>query len=227
MTSSRGAAFEPIRVLIVDDHPVVRDSLSRLIEAEADMTVVGVAGTADETYSAFRKFNPDIVILDIALADAHGLDLLQNLLAEDPDPGAVVFSMYDERTYAERAIRAGARGYVMKSAPTRSILDAIRTTHRGDYYLSPPVLSRILRSLSKSDVAAQDRPFANLTDRELEVYQLLGQGLDLPAIARQLSLGRKTVETYRRRIKEKLELDSMNELLQHAIQWTHAQSRQR
>lgn len=214
-----------IRVLVVDDHPVIRDSLSRLIDAEADMTVVATAGNVDDTYTAFRKHKPDVLILDIALADVHGLDLLQNILAEDPDPAAVIFSMYDERTYAERAIRSGARGYVMKSAPTRAILDAIRTTHRGDYYLSAPVLSRILRSMSKGDTGGADSPFANLTDRELEVYQLLGQGLDLPTIARQLSLGRKTVETYRRRIKEKLELGSINELLQHAIRWTQTQSR--
>src|SRR5690606_35248793 len=177
-----------IRVLVVDDHPVIRDSLSRLIEGEADMTVVATVGTVDETYTAFRQHKPDVVIMDIALTDAHGLDLLQNILAEHPDPAAVIFSMYDERTYAERAIRNGARGYVMKSAPTRAILDAIRTTHRGDFYLSAPVLSRILRSMSKGDVAGADRPFANLTDREMEVYQLLGQGLDLPTIARQLIL---------------------------------------
>ena len=219
------APSKSTRVLIVDDHPVVRDSLSSLIEGEADIEVVGTAGNADEAHLAFRSTRPDVLIVDIALSDAHGLELMQNLLAESPMTKAIVFSMYDDRTYAERAIRCGAHGYVMKSAPTRSILDAIRTTRRGEFYLSGPVLSRILRSLARGSDAAPDQPFANLTDRELEVYQLLGQGLHVSQIATQLNLSRKTVETYRRRIREKLELESITELLQHAIQWTHTQSR--
>lgn len=213
------------RVVIVDDHPVVRDSLARLINAEADLEVVGAAETADEAYRVFRNARPDVVIVDIALSDAHGLELLQSLLTEAPEARAVVFSMYDDKTYAERAIRSGAHGYVMKSAPTRSVLDAIRTTRRGEYFLSAPVLSRILKSLARGSEDTNDVPFANLTDRELEVYQLLGQGLQTTQIAGQLNLSRKTVETYRRRIREKLELDTITELLQHAIQWTHSQSR--
>lgn len=213
------------RVLIVDDHPVVCDSLRKLIDAEADMTVVATAADASEAYAAVRKNSPDVAIIDIALSDAHGLELLQNLLAERPELHAVVFSMYDERTYAERAIRKGALGYVMKSAPTRSVLHAIRKTRHGEYFLSPPVLSRILRSLARGGKPA-DQPFANLTDRELEVYQLLGEGLHVSQIARQLNLSRKTVETYRRRIKVKLEFDSLNELVQNAMQWAHSQTRE-
>jgi len=217
----------PVRVLVIDDHPIVCESLARMIDAEGDLEVVGTASKVDEAHRLFRKTKPDVLVVDIALADAHGLELLQNLLAEDDRPAAIVYSMYDERTYAERAIRSGALGYVMKNAPTRAILDAIRKASRGEYYLSTPVLNRILRSMSRVNSASDDSPFANLTDRELEVYQLLGQGLDILTIAQQLNLGRKTVETYRRRIKEKLELDTINELLQHAIQWTHTQSRTR
>ena len=216
-----------IRVLIIDDHPIVRDSLSRLVNGQADMVVVGAAGNASEAHAAVRTQRPDVIVLDIALADAHGLELLQNLLGPETATRAVVFSMYDDRTYAERAIRSGAHGYVMKSSPTQSLLDAIRSARRSEYFLSTPVLSRILRSLSKggSVVTNEDQPFANLTDRELEVYQLLGHGMHVTGIAEQLNLSRKTVETYRRRIREKLELDSITELLQHAIQWTHTQSR--
>jgi DNA-binding NarL/FixJ family response regulator len=188
------------------------------------MVVLGTAGTASEAHAAVRRGMPDVIVLDIALADAHGLELLQNLLGPDTSTRAVVFSMYDDRTYAERAIRSGAHGYVMKSAPTQSLLDAIRSARRSEFHLSAPVLSRILRSMSKGAVTHADQPFANLTDRELEVYQLLGHGMHVAGIAEQLNLSRKTVETYRRRIREKLELDSITELLQHAIQWTHTQS---
>jgi len=216
-----------IRVLIIDDHPIVRDSLARLIASQTDMTVSGAVGSKKEAYDVIDEAGPDVVVIDVALADAHGLDLVRDLRAQYEDIRFVVFSMYDERLYAERAIQNGAHGYVMKNQPTELLLQAIRAGAANDYFVSKPVLSRILRKMGPgSNVSEAASPITSLTDRELEVYQLIGQGQDATTIADRLSLSRKTVETYRRRIKEKLELDSLTALMQHAMRWTDSQSRQ-
>ena len=231
-TSSPGAR---LRVAVVDDHPAVRDAIAQAVAAQPDMDLVGVAGSAAEAFDLLRHATPDVAVVDISLGDAHGLDLVQNLRAEHPALEVVVFSMYDEAVYAERALRAGARGYVRKSEPTTAVTEAIRAAAAGEIYLARRAASRILSRVAfgadrhGGPAAARPGPgsaaagLEELTDREMAVFQLLGQGSPPEEIADRLNLSRKTVETYRRRAKEKLGLESVTELLQFAIRWTYAQ----
>lgn len=219
-----------LKVAVVDDHPAVRDAIAQAVTAQPDMDLVGVAGSAAEAFDLLRSGCPDVAVVDISLGDAHGLDLVQNLRAEHPDLEIVVFSMYDEAVYAERALRAGARGYVRKSEPTTAVTEAIRAAAAGEIYLARRAASRILSRVAFGAERGGERdapsgPTAGLeelTDREMAVFQLLGQGRPPEEIADRLNLSRKTVETYRRRAKEKLGLDSVTELLQFAIRWTYA-----
>lgn len=220
-----------IRVVAIDDHPAVRDAISDAVGAQPDMDLVGVAGSAAEAFGLVRRVSPDVAVVDISLGDAHGLDLVLNLRAERPALEVVVFSMYDESVYAERALRAGARGYVRKSEPTAMVTEAIRCAAKGEIYLARKAASRILSKVAfgtsqahrrDSDEGAPDR-LSELTDREMAVFQLLGQGRVTDDIAEQLNLSRKTVETYRRRAKEKLGFDTVTELLQFSIKWTFSQ----
>ena len=223
-------------VMVVDDHPAVRDAVALAIGAQPDMTLAGVAGSAAEAFDVLRAGAPDVAVVDISLGDAHGLDLVQSLRAERAGLEVVVFSMYDEAVYAERALRAGALGYVRKSEPTSSVTEAIRAAAGGEIYLARRAASRLLarvalgeggRSVGRSGSAAgggrESSGLEELTDREMAVFQLLGQGRPAEDIADRLNLSRKTVETYRRRAKEKLGLETVTELLQFAIRWTYAQ----
>lgn len=212
---------QKIRVIIVDDHPAIREALADTLSSKMDMEFSGEAESADEALSIIDRVQPDVAIVDISLKDAHGLDLVQNIRIQYPDVHVVVFSMYDESAYAERAIRAGALGYVMKNAPTQSVVDSIRCAMQGEVYLSRRMASRILTKVVRGR-GTQSFRFSvdDLTDREMAVFQMLGQGHGIDDIADRLSLSRKTVETYRRRAKEKLGFDSVSELLQHAIHWT-------
>ena len=226
-STSRNRSSDRVRVVTCDDHPAIREALSDTINEEMDMQVTGQAATAEDAFAVLSEAEPHVAVVDISLEDAHGLDLVQNLQAQYPDVEVVIFSMYDERVYAERAVRAGAAGYVMKAEPTKRVVEAIRTVRRGEVYLSRAMASRILSQVARAGGGGdQEGPgFAldDLTDREMEVFQMLGEGKGVEDIADQLNLSRKTVETYRRRAKEKLDLDSIAELLQHAIQWTHGQ----
>ena len=218
----------PIHVLVVDDHPAVRDAIANAVGAQPDMDLVGLAGSADEAFELIRSTRPDVAVVDISLGDAHGLDLVQNLRAEVDTLEVVVFSMYDEAVYAERALRAGARGYVRKSEPTAAVTEAIRAAAAGEIYLARRAASRILSKVAfggtrRSEASGGEPGLEDLTDREMAVFQLLGQGRPPEEIADQLNLSRKTVETYRRRAKEKLGFESVTELLQFAIRWTYAQ----
>ena len=213
---------EFIRVLIVDDHPAVREALAATINARSDMRVVGEATSSHQALEVARQVRPQVAVVDISLEGSHGLDLVQSLRNLYPDVQVVVFSMYDEAVYAERAIRAGATGYLMKTEPTRSVAEAIAAAARGEVYLSKKMASRILSKM----VRGRQRTGATLdelTDRELAVFEMLGQGRSVPEIMDQLSLSRKTVETYRRRAKEKLGFGSVAELLRFAVQWTYGQ----
>ena len=221
-----------LSIVVVDDHPAVRDAIAQAVNAQPDMDLVGVAGSAADAFDLLRAHRPDVAVVDISLGDAHGLDLVQNLRAEHPDLEVVVFSMYDEAVYAERALRAGARGYVRKSEPTAAVTEAIRAAAAGEIYLARRAASRILSRVAFGADRAASGPRAGagaaagleeLTDREMAVFQLLGQGQPPEEIADRLNLSRKTVETYRRRAKEKLGLESVTELLQFAIRWTYAQ----
>lgn len=224
-------SLDRIQVVAVDDHPAVRDAIAQAVTAQPDMDLVGVAGSAAEAFELLRAHRPDVAVVDISLGDAHGLDLVQNLRAEHPALEVVVFSMYDEAVYAERALRAGARGYVRKSEPTAAVTEAIRAAAAGEIYLARRAASRILsrvafgadRGGAGPRAAGPAAGLEELTDREMAVFQLLGQGQPPEEIADRLNLSRKTVETYRRRAKEKLGLESVTELLQFAIRWTYAQ----
>ena len=235
MSASLPSSGRPrLGVVVIDDHPAVRDAVADAVGAQPDMALLGVAGSAAEAFALVRATDPDVAVVDISLGDAHGLDLVQSLRAERPALEVVVFSMYDEAVYAERALRAGARGYVRKSEPTAVVAEAIRAAAAGEIYLARAAASRILARVTAGtssptgpgratgDGAPPEPGLDELTDREMAVFQLLGQGKPADEIAEHLHLSRKTVETYRRRAKEKLGLDSVTELLQFAIRWTYA-----
>jgi DNA-binding NarL/FixJ family response regulator len=209
------------RVFLVDDHPAMRQGLKQLIEQEAGLTVCGQAGDIPSALEGIKKTKPDIAIVDLTLKDASGLDLVKDLKVHCPALPVLILSMHNEVFYAERAIRAGAHGYIMKEATTESIIEAIRRVLAGDVYLSAGVSSRILKNMaggSKSKEGSVD----NLSDRELEVFRLLGQGLTTRGIAERLNLSVKTVESYREHIKIKLHLDNAAKLVQAAVEWTQS-----
>jgi len=216
-----------IRIFVVDDHPAIQEAIAAMVSAEKDLALIGSARTAAEGLDQIRRLKPDVVVVDISLEDAHGLDLVHQIRSELPEIQLVVFSMYDEIAYAERAIRAGAMGYVMKSESTQSVLEAIRTVMQGEVYLSHRMAARILSKVVRGrSVQPHVLSLDTLTDREMAVFQMLGQGYSVEDIMQRLNLSRKTVETYRRRAKEKLGFDSVSELLQFAVQWHFQHTRQ-
>ncbi len=206
-------------VIIVDDHPLVRNSLSQLINHESDMEVCGEAETADDALQIIRRKAPHLAIVDITLKHSNGLDLIKALKTEHPDLPILVLSMHEESLYADRAIRAGASGYITKHQPAEEVLTAIRRVIAGKVYLSDRMTSGYLKSLvaagPKMALPAVDR----LADRELQVLTLIGRGMAVRDIARELQLGTPTVETYRARIKEKLDLKNAAELQHFAFRW--------
>ncbi|MFO8098592.1 MAG: response regulator transcription factor [Salinibacter sp.] len=221
--ASSERSTDHIRVFVVDDHPAIREAVRDTVEGTIDMEICGETDSSDEAFHQIEDLEPDVAIVDISLNDAHGLDLVQNVRSQYPDVEMVVFSMYDENVYAERAIRAGASGYVMKSEPTKNIVEAIRSVNDGEVYLSRQMSSRILNKVAKGHTSEPSFAIDELTDREMAVFQMLGQGYSIQEIQDRLSLTRKTIETYRRRAKEKLGFDTVSELLQYAVQWTYSQ----
>jgi DNA-binding NarL/FixJ family response regulator len=214
--TSKGAGKS--RVLIVDDHPIVREGLRLLIDRQSDLVVCGDAEEIDSALSAVAMLRPDILIVDISLNGPDGLDLIKIVRAKTPSPPVLVLSMHDELVYAERALRAGASGYVMKQEGTECVLIALRRILRGEVYLSDRAASRMVQQYVRRPVRASAPVVAELSDRELEVYRLIGDGLGTKQIAHDLRLSVKTVETYQAHIKEKLSLRSSRELLQRAIE---------
>ena len=219
-------APRPIRVVAIDDHPAIREAIADTVRAQHGMALCGLAGSAADAFDLVRETDPDVAVIDISLGDAHGLDLVQNLRAQFPRLQVIVFSMYDEEVYAERALRAGARGYLMKSEPTQSVAEAIRAAAAGEIYLNRRAASRILQKVAGGGATGEglsgEPGLEELTDREMAVFQMLGQGRPTEEIAERLNLSRKTVETYRRRAKEKLGFATVTELLQFAIRWEQA-----
>src|SRR5271169_4673750 len=207
------------RVLLVDDHPIVRQGLALLIEREADLSVCGEADGAHSAFHAIETLRPDIVLLDISLNGPDGLDVLKEIRMKSGSLPVLILSMHDESIYAERAMRAGANGYIMKQEATEKVLVAIRRILRGDVYLSDRVSSKMLQQYVRGGAHTKSSPLLNLTDRELEVFRLIGEGRATRKIADELHLSVKTVETYQSHLKEKLALRSGRELIQHAIQW--------
>jgi DNA-binding NarL/FixJ family response regulator len=206
-------------VFIVDDHPLLRQGLALLINRENDLAVCGEAQEAQTAMHAIAQHQPDILIVDISLNGPDGLDLLKNIRNSYPGLPVLILSMHDEATYAERALRARANGYIMKQEATEKVLVAVRRILNGEVYLSDRIANKLLRQyIGGASTALQSRLNA-LSDRELEVFRSIGEGRSTRQIADELHLSVKTVETYQAHLKEKLALRSGRELIQHAIQW--------
>ena len=207
------------RVLVVDDHPIVRQGLALLIDQEPDLVVCGAAEEAHSALQAIASLRPDILILDISLPGSDGIDLLKTIRATDPDIPILVLSMHAESVYAERALRAGANGYIMKQEATDNVLVALRRLLRREVYVSERIANTMLRQLVSGSRKSDGPPEARLSDRELEVFRMIGAGMGTRRIAEDLGLSVKTVETYQAHIKDKLGLHSSRDLVQRAIQW--------
>lgn len=216
-----------VRILLVDDHPVVRDGLAEAINAEPDLTVCAVADERHEALQAAEVAGPDLMVVDLLLKNSSGLELIKDVHARWPKVLILVVSMQDENYYAERALRAGARGYITKQQATRNIIVAIRRVLKGEIYLSEKLANSVLARLAANPQATWDSIADLLTDRELQVFELTGVGLSTREVAERLHLDVKTVETYRARIKEKLHLKDGNELLQMSIRWNQDRAQER
>jgi len=212
------------RVIVVDDHPIVRQGLAQMIDREPDLTVCGEAEEARSALHAIATLNPDIVVIDISLNGPSGIEILKTIRLTDPKLRVLILSMHDEMVYAERALRAGANGYIMKQEATEMVLVALRRILGGEVYVSNRVANRMLRQLVGGAPKARQSPVDDLTDRELEVFRLIGEGHGTRQISDDLHLSVKTVETYQSHIKEKMGLKNARELVQYAIQWVISES---
>ena len=210
---------EKFRVVVVDDHPMVREMLTLLIQEETDMMVCGQADNIQDALQVITATQADIAVVDIMLRGSSGLELIKNLKAQEIDVPVLVLSMHDEALYAERAFRAGARGYITKSEDSENVMLAIRQVLAGEVYASATFTSRLLKTLTECGPPKPGSVLSQLTDRELEVFHLIGQGRTTNEIAMTLNLGSKTVDTYRTRIKEKLGLRNGAELHHRAVHW--------
>ena len=209
-------------IIVVDDHPVVRQGLAKLLSDERDLALCGEAENARDGLQAIGKLKPDLAIVDISLAGKTGLELIKDIRAQYPQLPVLVLSMHDELIYAERALRAGARGYVMKQEGGKMLVQAIRQVLSGQVYVTPKMSANILGRLSDGRAKLARSPVENLTEREFEVFQLIGQGLSTRQIAEQLHVSVKTVEVHRVHIKEKLHLQAGPALMRYAMSWEPA-----
>lgn len=207
------------KILIVDDHPLMRKGLAMTIDEEPDFHVEAQVDSAEEALRVIEDVDFELAIVDISLPGMNGLELVKHLQAVKPDLPVLIVSRHDEALYAERALRAGARGYVMKIEASDTIVEAIRRALKGGIYVSDEINDRLLMSMATGGSLASQSPMELLSDRELEVFELTGNGLSTRDIAERLHLSIKTVESYRARIKTKLNLDSAAELMQHAVRW--------
>ncbi len=213
------------KIIIVDDHPLMRKGLALSLDSETDLKVVGQAADAEEGLTMLEELTPDVAIVDISLPGMSGLELIKHIQAMHPEVRSLVVSRHDEALYAERAIRAGARGYVMKLEAGDEIVKAVRRVLAGGIYVSEEINERLLMGLAAGRDELAQSPLEVLSDRELEVFELSGRGLVTREIAERLHLSVKTVESYRARIKDKLNLKTAAELMQHAVQWVEGESR--
>jgi DNA-binding NarL/FixJ family response regulator len=213
------------KVLLVDDHPLMRLGMGQLIDRQPDLTVCGQAEDATEALKCVANLNPDIVVLDLTLKDSDGLEVLKNINAQHPTIPVLVLSIHAESLYAELALRAGAEGYVMKSEPLANVLAAIRRILTGGIYVSESMTSRMLHQHARGATIVEALPIERLTDRERQVLHLLGHWHTTRQIARELHLSIKTVENYREKLKAKLNLDSASALVQFAVEWTQNSKR--
>jgi len=207
------------RILVVDDHPIIRQGLALMLNREADLVVCGEAEDATGAMLVMASARPDVLIVDISLNGPDGLDLLKNIRTTHPALPVLILSMHDESIYAERALRAGANGYIMKQEATEKVLVAIRRILNGEIYVSERIANKMLKHYITGASSLKNSSISDLSDRELEVFRLIGEGHGTRQIAEELHLSIKTVESYQAHIKDKLSLRSARELMQHAIQW--------
>jgi DNA-binding NarL/FixJ family response regulator len=219
MKKETGLSRQKYKIFIVDDHPIVRKGLSQLINQESDLVVSGEAPDAQSALELLKKLKPDLAIVDISLQGIDGIELTKTIRARYGNLPVLVVSMHDESLFAERALRAGARGYIMKQEAIEKMMEAIRRVIRGDLYVSEKVSAGIVKKFIDGKPESASSPEELLSDRELEVFRLVGQGFGTRQIADQLHVSIKTVETYRANIKEKLNLKNAAELIKHAVHW--------
>jgi DNA-binding NarL/FixJ family response regulator len=215
---------EAKRIVIVDDHPLFRKGLEQLIHSEDGFAVCGEANNAPEAMDVIRKLNPDLAIVDLSLPGANGIELIKNIRAEFSKLPILVLSMHDESLYALRALRAGAEGYVMKHEAMANVIQAIREVFNGRPYLSPAMAAQVITKFAHRQAEGEADAVERLSDRELEVLELIGKGNDVRQIAKVLHLSPKTVETHRSHIKDKLDLKNSREVARFALQWLSARS---
>ena len=208
-----------VGIFIVDDHPMVREQLSEMITRESYMFVCGEAEDARTALEAIERVKPDLAIVDLTLRNAHGIELIKDLRARGDKVFILVLSMHDESVFAERVLRAGARGYITKQEPSRKVIEAIREILAGKIYVSEKVAGKFMQRIAGAGRESAASPLDILTDRELEIYQLIGQGFTTREIASALNLDGRSVEHYRVRIREKLHIESATDLYEHAMQW--------
>jgi len=223
LPSAKTAPLERKGILLVDDHPMVRERLAEVILREPDLAV---CGEAEDRFQAMEKVataRPALAIVDLTLKRSHGMELIKDIRTQYPDLPMLVVSMHDEMLHAERVLRAGARGYITKQEATRKIMQAIRTVLSGEIYLSEKMAAQIAAAAMGNVRAKSGTSVASLSDRELLVFQMIGRGYGTRQIADELHLDMRTIETYRARIKEKLNLKDANDLLQFAIRWAQAE----
>jgi DNA-binding NarL/FixJ family response regulator len=220
----RTAAFKKAKrqILLVDDHPIVREGLTEMINHEDDLAVCGTAEEMNQALDQIEKLKPDLVVLDISLRGSNGIEVLKNIKVRHPKLCVLVLSMHDETLYALRALRAGAGGYIMKQEPAERVLNAVRQVLNGEISLSENMEKKMMKQLVGGRAARTGSPLEDLSDRELEVFRLIGKGYSTRQIAEELHLSIKTIESHRAHIKEKLNLKNAMELVQHAIQWQEA-----
>jgi len=219
----KSAAKKPKRIFIVDDHPMMRQGLAQLIGAELDLSVCGEAENGERALDNLSSLKPDLVLADISLPGKNGLELIKDFQTLQPSLPVLVISMHDESLYAERVLRAGGRGYIMKQEGGKKLMQAIRQVLDGKIYVSEKMSADILEIFSGRRAGAESSPVEKLTDREFEVFQLIGQGKGTRNIAEKLHLSVKTVEVHRANIKAKLKLKSAPELIRSAVRWSESQ----
>jgi DNA-binding NarL/FixJ family response regulator len=216
-------ATDKRKVLIVDDHPITRQGLRMLVDLQPDFIVCGEADNAAYAMDLAAKLKPDVAIVDITLRTANGIELTKNLKAHSPELLILIVSMHDEDLFAERALRAGARGYLMKHEASDQVINALRRIVTGEVYVSERVQARMLSRMVNSRTGEVASPVESLSDREMEVFQLLGNGYSTRQIAERLNLSVKTIDSYREHLKLKLNLESGADLIRYAIQWVKTQ----
>ncbi len=213
------------RIYIVDDHPLMRKGLAMTIEKEMGFEVCGQADSAEKALSEILNTKPDAVVVDISLPGMNGIELVKNILHQRSDLKILIVSRHDEELYAERALRAGAKGYLMKLEAAETLITALRQILNGGIYLSDKIGAKMIMKLASGNVSKSDNPLDQLSDRELEVFELTGKGLSTKDIGQKLHISVKTVESHRANIKDKLQLDTANELMRHAVRWVEETSK--